>query len=123
VIGDGIRARRVAGDAFERYGAQGWAAAEAEILSAPGRLVAEAWAQLGVALENDERTDDARRALQRSRAVAPERTDTLLFLAELERDAGNCDAAIDHYRALLAAAPGAAVQALDLARLLTARES
>jgi tetratricopeptide (TPR) repeat protein len=123
VIGDGIRARRVADCAFERYGAQDWAAAEAEIMAAPVRLAAEAWARLGVALENDERTDDARRALERSRALAPDRTDTLLFLAELERDAGNGDAAIAHYRALLTAAPGAAGQALDLARLLAARES
>jgi len=122
VIGDGIRARRVAERAFELHAAGGWEAAEAEIASAPERLAAEAWAQLGVALENDEQTDDARRALQRSRKLAPDRTDTLLFLAELERDAGNADAAVAHYRTLLAAAPGAAGQALDLARLLATRD-
>ena len=61
--------------------------------------------------------------MQESRALAPDRTDTLLFLAELERDAGNTDAAIGHYRALLAAAPGAAQQALDLARLLAAGDA
>jgi tetratricopeptide (TPR) repeat protein len=119
-IGDGIRAKRVAARAHERYVVDGWAAAEAEVAAAPARLAAEAWAQLGVTLENEERTDDARRALLRSRALAPERTDTLLFLAELERDAGNADSAIGHYRALLAAAPGAIQQALDLARLLSA---
>jgi tetratricopeptide (TPR) repeat protein len=122
-IGDGMRARRLAERAHARYGAAGWAAAEATIADGPERLAPEAWAQLGVALENDERRDDARRALLRSRALAPERTDTLLFLAELERDAGKDDAAIEHYRVLLAAAPGAAGQALDLARLLAAREA
>jgi tetratricopeptide (TPR) repeat protein len=120
-IGDGIRARRLAERAYERYVADGWAAAEAEVAAAPARLAPEAWAQLGVALENGERRDDARRALQRSRALAPERTDTLLFLADMERDSGNADAAIDHDRALLAAAPSAAAQAVDLARLLAAR--
>ena len=95
----------------------------AEIVAGPDRLAPEAWALLGVALENSERTDDARRALQESRALAPDRTDTLLFLAELERDAGNTDAAIGHYRALLAAAPGAAQQALDLGRLLAAGDA
>lgn len=120
-IGDGIRARRLAERAHARYVAAGWAAAEIEIAAGPERLAAEAWAQLGVALENGEQRDDARRALFRSRALAPSRTDTLLFLAELERDAGDADAAIGHYRALLAAAPGAALQALDLARLLAAR--
>jgi tetratricopeptide (TPR) repeat protein len=120
-IGDGIRARRLAERAYERYVADGWAAAEAEVAAAPARLAHEAWAQLGVALENGERRDDARRALQRSRTLAPQRTDTLLFLADMERDAGNTDVAIDHYRALLAAAPGAAAQAIDLARLLTAQ--
>jgi tetratricopeptide (TPR) repeat protein len=120
-LGDGIRARRLADRAYERYVAHGWAAAEAEVATAPARLAPEAWAQLGVTLENAERRDDARRALQRSRALAPERTDTLLFLADMERDAGNADAAIDQYRALLAAAPGAAMAALDLARLLAVR--
>src|SRR5262249_26004102 len=62
-----------------------------------------------------------RRALLRSRALAPARTDTLLFLAELEADAGNVDVAIGLFRELLAAAPRAAMQALDLARLLAAR--
>jgi tetratricopeptide (TPR) repeat protein len=123
VLGDGIRARSVAERAFELYLDRGWVAAEAKIASAPARLAAEAWAQLGVALENEERTDDARRALQRSRQLAPERTDTLLFLADLERDAGEYDAAIDHYRSLLAAAPGAMLQALELARLLADREA
>jgi len=123
VIGDGIRARRVADCAFEAYDVGGWAAAVAEICKGPDRLAPEAWAQLGVALENSGQTDDARRALQESRALAPDRTDTLLFLAELERDAGNSDVAIGHYRALLAAAPGAAQQAIDLARLLAAGDA
>ena len=123
MIGDGIRARRVADRAFEAYDVGGWEAAVAEIVAGPDRLAPEAWALLGVALENSERTDDARRALQESRALAPDRTDTLLFLAELERDAGNTDAAIGHYRALLAAAPGAAQQALDLGRLLAAGDA
>src|SRR4051812_5058902 len=68
-IGDGFRARRLADRAHERYRASGWAAAEAEVTAAPARLAAEAFAQLGVALENAERTDDARRALLRSRAL------------------------------------------------------
>ena len=119
-IGDGFRARRLADRAHERYRAAGWSAAEAEVTAAPARLAAEAWAQLGVALENAERTDDARRALLRSRALAPARTDTLLFLAELEADAGNHQVAIGLFRELLAAAPRAATQALDLARLLAA---
>jgi tetratricopeptide (TPR) repeat protein len=122
-FGDGFRAKRLVERARDKYDAGGWSAAVAEIAAAPERLAAEAWAQLGVALENDERRDDARRALERSRALAPERTDTLLFLAELERDAGDVEAAIAHYRVLLAAAPGAAMQALDLARLLAARGS
>ena len=70
-------------------------------------------------LENDD-PGDARRALQRSRALAPGRTDMLLFLADLERRAGNAQAAIGDYRALLVLAPGAAKQAFDLARLLAA---
>jgi tetratricopeptide (TPR) repeat protein len=117
-FGDGFRARRLAERAQARYAEDGWAAAESEIGAGPERVAAEAWAQLGVALENDGETDDARRAIERSRALAPDRTDTLLFLADLERDAGNADAAIALYRALLAAAPGAAMQALELARLL-----
>jgi tetratricopeptide (TPR) repeat protein len=119
-IGDGFRARRLADRARERYRTSDWAAAEAEVTAAPARLAAEAWAQLGVALENAERTEDARRALLRSRALAPGRTDTLLFLAELEADAGNHEVAIGLFRELLAAAPRAANQALDLARLLAA---
>jgi tetratricopeptide (TPR) repeat protein len=122
-LGDGIRARSVAERAFELYTDRGWEEAEARIAAAPARLAAEAWAQFGVALANDERTYDARRALTRSRELAPERTDTLLFLADLERDDGNLEAAIEHYRALLAAAPGAVTQALDLARLLGEREA
>lgn len=123
MLGDGIRARSVAQRAFELYTDLGWDAAEARIAAAPARLAAEAWAHFGVALENDERTYDARRALTRSRELAPDRTDTLLFLADLERDDGNVEAAIEHYRAVLAAAPGAVVQALDLARLLGEREA
>jgi tetratricopeptide (TPR) repeat protein len=120
-LGDGIRARSVAERAFELYTDKGWEEAEARIASAPARLAAEVWAQFGVALENEERRYDARRALLRSRTLAPERTDTLLFLAELERDDGNVEVAIEHYRALLAAAPGAVAQAADLARLLAGR--
>jgi tetratricopeptide (TPR) repeat protein len=122
-LGDGIRARGVAERAFELYLDRGWDEAVARIGAAPARLAAEAWAQLGVALENQGQTDDARRALHRSRQLAPQRTDTLLFLADLERDAGEYDAAIDHYRALLAVAPSAATQALDLARLLAPRNA
>jgi tetratricopeptide (TPR) repeat protein len=122
-LGDGFRARRLVERAQDKYAAGGWAAAEAEIAAAPERLAAEAWAQLGVALENDDQRADARRALQRARALAPDRTDTLLFLAELERDDGDTEAAIAHYRALLAAAPGAATQALDLARLLAGSDA
>ena len=61
---------------------------------------------------------------RQSRALAPDRTDTLLFLAELERDAGNTDAAIGHYsRVCSRPRPGAAQQALDLARLLAAGDA
>jgi tetratricopeptide (TPR) repeat protein len=123
VIGDGFRARGVGREAFEVYLERGWEDAEAVVHAAPKRLAAEVWAHLGVALENEGHTDDARRAVQLSRKLAPDRTDTLLFLAELERDAGNVEEAIGLYRALLAAAPGAALQALDLAHLLAARDA
>jgi len=117
-IGDGIRARGLALRAFDAYGDKGWEGAAKTIAAATARLAPGAWAELGVALENAGRHDDARRALALSRELAPERVDTLLFLADLERDAGDAAAAIRHYRQLMALRPHAAAQALDLARLL-----
>lgn len=100
----------------------GWAAAKKYVTELPGTLRAGAWAHGAVVVANGGKPLLARDALRESVHLDGTRSDALLLLADLENEAGEADAAIEHYRRLLALHPRAAGAALKLARLLLAAE-
>jgi tetratricopeptide (TPR) repeat protein len=117
-----FRSRRLARRARRLFADEGWEPAVV-LLDAAGKLGAASWAELAVLLYNEGHGDDAERAVRRALDLHPDRGDALIFLAELLTETGRIAEAVATYRRLLARFPMAALQALELAKLLSTQEA
>src|SRR5262245_49292988 len=117
----GFRARRLAQRAYEAFARAGFDAA-AGVLDGGRGLGGEAWAHFAVELYNRGDRSAAEQAVRRTLALEPGRGDALIFLAELLAETERVPEAIATYRQVLGRFPGAAKEAVALARLLAAED-